>query len=300
MASTYSFPSAIRPSGASKRTDRARAMLWRSEPTRFSSARDDEVGGFSARSVPSGASNQTQYFGAMDSLPSVRMTANLNSLIRGQQSIEQAERAILGSDVAHHVVDPDGALGLDPLQASTLDAALETLLTAETDGWFLALPVPGSLAPLRGPAAFNLAALENGEAVVACAAGLGLVPMRVGQAVQWRVFAAERPLPPSTPYEAERALNEVVIDAAATLSRLDVAAGTRPAPPSTLILAPGYSGRQRATVERAARLLAACDAALLDDGSSISSFEADRRAHELRRVRAKAGEALGSAVSWLR
>ena len=57
--------------------------------------------------------------------------------------------------------------------------------------------------------------------------------------------------------------------------------------------------RQRATVERAAQLLAACDAALRDDGASISSFEADRRARELRRVRAKAGEALGSAVSWL-
>ena len=102
------------------------------------------------------------------------------------------------------------------------------------------------------------------------------------------------------PYEAERALNEVVIDAAATLSRLDVAAGARPAPASAVMLAPGYSTRQRATAERAARLLAACDAALLDDGASISSFEADRRAAELRRVRAKAGEALGSAVSWLR
>ena len=86
---------------------------------------------------------------------------------------------------------------------------------------------------------------------------------------------------------------------AATLSRLDVAAGARPASPSAAMLAPGYNTRQRATVERAARLLAACDAALLDDGASISSFEADRRASELRRVRAKAGEALGSAVSWL-
>ena len=47
-------------------------------------------------------------------------------------------------------------------------------------------------------------------------------------------------------------------------------------------------------------LLAACDAALLHDGASISSFEADRRAQALRRVRARAGEALGSAVSWLR
>jgi hypothetical protein len=273
----------------------------------FVCEREEEGSGLPAQSSASGASHKARseqsdtasYRRSMDSLPSVRMTANLNSLIRGKQSIELAERAIVGPDVAHHVVDPDDALGLDPLQASTLDAALEALLEAESDGWFLALPVPGSLAPLRGPSAFNLAALEYGEAVVASAAGLGLVPTRVGQAVQWRIFAAERPLAPSSPYEAERALNEVVIDAAATLSRLDVAAGTRPARPDSVMLAPGYSSRQQATVARAARLLAACDAALLDDGASISSFEAERRAQELRRVRARAGDALGSAVSWL-
>ena len=70
----------------------------------------------------------------------------------------------------------------------------------------------------------------------------------------------------------------MVIAAAATLSRLEVAAGARPALATGAMLAPGYSTRQQATVERAARLLAACDAALLDDGASISSFEADRRA----------------------
>jgi hypothetical protein len=235
----------------------------------------------------------------MDSMPSVRMTANLNSMIRGQQSIEQAERAIVDRDVTHHVIDPDALLGLDPLQASTLDDALEALLSAEQDGWFLALPLPGLLAPLRGPAAFNLAALEQGEAVVASTAGLGLVPIRVGQAVQWRIFTAERPLAPSSPYEAERALNEVVIAAAATLSRLDVASGAWPEPPAPMVLAPGYTSRQRATAQRATRLLTACDAALRHDGASISSFEANRRAEELRKVRAKAGEVLGSAVSWL-
>jgi hypothetical protein len=235
----------------------------------------------------------------MESLPSLRMTANLNSMIRGQQSIEQAERAIVGGDVAHHVIDPESVLGLDPIEASILDDTLEALLTVEQDGWFLALPLPGSLAPLRGPAAFNLAAVEQGEAVVASTAGIGLVPIRVGQAVQWRIFSAERPLAPISPSEAERALNEVVIDAAATLSRLDVASGTWPEPPAADALPPGYTSRQRATVQRAARLLAACDAALLNDGASISSFEANRRAQELRRVRAKAGDALGSAVSWL-
>jgi hypothetical protein len=236
----------------------------------------------------------------MDQLPSVRMTANLNSIIRWQQSIEQAERAIVGDDVAHHVLDPAGALGLDPLRASTLDEALESLMNAERDVWFLALPAPGSLAPLRGPADFNLAGLEQGEAVVASSAGLGLVPIRVGPAVQWRVFRAEHPLPPSSPNEAERAFNEVIIDAASMLSRLDIPSGAWPELPAAAALAPGYSARQRATVERAARLLTACDAALLNDGGSISAFEADRRAQELRRVRAKAGEALGSAVSWLR
>ena len=91
----------------------------------------------------------------MDALPSVRMTANLNSMIKGQQSIEQAERAIVGHDVAHHVIDPDGALGLDPLQASTLDAALEALLAAEPEGWFLALPVPGIPCPTAWPGTFQ-------------------------------------------------------------------------------------------------------------------------------------------------
>src|SRR5215212_449948 len=211
------------------------------------------------------------YRRAMDSLPSVRMTANLNSMIRGQQSIEQAERAIVGGDVAHHVIDPESVLGLDPFEASILDDTLEALLTVEQDGWFLALPLPGSLAPLRGPAAFNLAAVEQGEAVVASSAGIGLVPIRVGQAVQWQIFNAEPPRAPSSPSEAERALNEVVIDAAATLSRLDVASGTWPEPPAAAALPPGYTSRQRATVQRAARLLAACDAALLNDGASISS-----------------------------
>src|SRR4029453_5843953 len=178
----------------------------------------------------------------MDSLPSVRMSANLNSMIRGQQSIERAGRAIVGGDVAHHVVDPDGARGLDPLRASTLDAALEALLASELDGWFLALPMPGSLAPLRGPAPFNLAALDQGEAVVARTAGVGLVPIRVGNAIQWRIFAAEQPLAPSSPHEAERALNEVVIEAAATLSRLDFAAGAPPSLPPGVLLLPGCRG----------------------------------------------------------
>ena len=122
----------------------------------------------------------------MESLPSVRMTANLNSLIMGRQRIEQAERAIVGADVAHHVVDPDGVLGLDPLQAADLDEALELLRAAERAG-LVPRPArcPARWRPLRGPAAFNLAALEQGEAVVASSAGTrpGPAPGRRRRAV---------------------------------------------------------------------------------------------------------------------
>src|SRR6476660_8006720 len=64
--------------------------------------------------------NPTPYRCPMQSLPSVRMTANLNSLLRGQQSLEQAERAIRHPDTAHHLVDPDEVLGVDPLAATPL------------------------------------------------------------------------------------------------------------------------------------------------------------------------------------
>ena len=136
--------------------------------------------------------------------------------------------------------------------------------------------------------------------MVASSAGLGLVPHRVGPGVQWQVYPAERPSRPTSPYDAERALNEAVIDAAALLRRLDVAAGPRPR------LGPSTAARPRLQQPPALhgrtsrRLLAACDAALSDDGASISSYEAGQRAAELRRVRARAGDALGSAVSWPR
>ena len=247
----------------------------------------------------SGSARSNAYGGPVQSLPSVRMTANLNSLLRRQQSLEQAERGIRESDTAHHVVDPDDVLGVDPLAATPLDEVLARLRGLEREAWFLSLPVPGSLHPLRGPVRFNQAALLQGEAVVASTGGVGLVPHRVGAGVQWRVYAADRPFAPSTPYDADRILSEVVIEAAAVLSALDVASGPRPTEPAAPMLAPGYSSRQRASAVRAARLIAVCDAALSGDGGSLSSFEVERRATQLRRLRACAGDALGAAVSWL-
>jgi hypothetical protein len=236
-------------------------------------------------------------------LPSVRLASHLNALIHSsisaaRMSAEVAARSITEPDVAHHVIDSDGRLGLDPLTAHPLETALPALRMIERDSWVLALPTPGALGPLRGPRTINAAALETGEAVIGVTAGIGLVPLRVGPAVQWRVLAAERPFTTLTPYDAERALNEVVVEAAETLSNLQVAAGTRPRDDRSLRLAPGYPSRQLVTADRAARLLQAADFALADDGGSISVFEADQRATILRRLRAAASDALCAAVSF--
>lgn len=235
----------------------------------------------------------------MQALPSLRLTVNLNAVLRFQVSVAQAAGAVVGSDVAHHVVDPEGLLGLDPVQATPLVAALPKLATHEQDHWVLGLPQPGRLGPLRGPAAVNSAALATGEVVLAAGGGLALVPHPIGPSVQWRVYPAEPPFSPLSPYDAERALSETVLSAADTLSRLDVAAGGRPRSVTGATLAPGYSPRQQAAADRAARLLLACEAALASDGAAITSYEAEVRTRELRRLHAAAADALCAAASWM-
>jgi hypothetical protein len=121
----------------------------------------------------------------------------------------------------------------------------------------------------------------------------------VGRAVQWRVYRAERPFAPASPYEAERALNEAVLGAARALTQLDLAAGTRPLDTTGVRLPPGYSSRQVATANRTLYLLTACDTALRDDGGSLSAYEADVRSRTLRAVRAAASQALCTACSWI-
>lgn len=227
------------------------------------------------------------------------MTANLNALAHGLIDSDRAADNIRGRDVAHHVVDPDGVLGLDPLAATEIASALPVVARAQREGWTLGLPTPGALLPLRGPRALNEAAVQAGEVVVAAGGGVGLVPLIVGRAVQWRVYAADRPFAPASPYEAERALNESVLGAAQALAQLDLAAGSRPPDTTGVRLAPGYSSRQVATANRTLYLLLACDTALADDGGSVSSYEAEVRARTLRAVRVAASQALCTACSWI-
>jgi hypothetical protein len=197
------------------------------------------------------------------------------------------------------VVDPEDLLGIDSLNATPLVEALPVIAGREPEMWVLALPQPGAPGGLRGPVELNRAALAAGEAVVAGSGGIALVPHAVGRGVQWRVHPAERPFTPMTSYDAERALSETVLSAAATLARLEVAGGNRPEADPAADLAPGYSSRQRLAADRAARLLLACETALASDGGALSAYEVTVRAQELRRLHRAAADALCAAVSWM-
>jgi hypothetical protein len=226
------------------------------------------------------------------------MVSYLNAAGTDPALRERAPAGVQGGDVAHHVVDPQGLVGLDPWGAEPLADVFGTLVDHPGRPWLLALPGPGRLAPLQGPPELIRSALAVGVAVVTSGGGLGLVPHRVGPALQWEALPAERPGAVPTAYEAERELSETVLRAARELTGLDVAGGERPADVA-VVLAPGYPARQRAAADRAARLWTACSAALADDGASISAYEADRRRAALRAVRDAAGQALIASVSWL-
>jgi hypothetical protein len=243
-------------------------------------------------------STRPSYAASVTLLATVRLVGYLNAAGLDPTLRERAPFAVQGADLAHHVVDPQGLIGIDPWTAVPLPEVFDDLLARSGRPWLLALPGPGRLAPLQGPPELVRAALAAGMAAVAGGGGLALVPHQVGPALQWEVLPAERPGAVPTAYEAECELSETVLRAARELTDLDVAGGRRPKD-LAVELAPGYPPRQRVAADRAARLWLACSVALEGDGTSISVYEADRRRAALRAVREAAAQSLIASVSWL-
>lgn len=236
-------------------------------------------------------------------LATVRLVSHLNAVRHGTVSPEVAARGIVGPDVAHHVVDEHGLLGLDPLRANELQPAITAALLLVQDDWLLCLPRPGRTYGVRGPGL--QAALDAGAAAVPGAGTLLLAPRLVGRAVQWTVHPADRGGPIPDAHEAERTLSETVLEAGRALSDLDLAPagppGRRPRAgrqPDPVGLAPGYPARQATAVQRAWRLYDACERALDDEGGAISSFEMTSRREVLRRVHDASADALVAACTW--
>ncbi|MFT4261841.1 MAG: hypothetical protein QM572_00525, partial [Nocardioides sp.] len=108
------------------------------------------------------------------SLPlSLRLAWWGTAWLRGQVSPDELLDAVRGDDAQHLVGGVDGA-------ADGLLVGLGHLRTTGARSFGTALPVEGDLVGLGGPAPFNRAAVEAGEAVVVAGAGVGLVPVRTG------------------------------------------------------------------------------------------------------------------------
>ncbi len=225
----------------------------------------------------------------------IRLACHLNAIRHGRVSVEVAARAVQASAVAHHVVDTDGLLGLDPLRANTLEAAIAAALVLTEGDWQLRLPRPGAPDGLR--AEVLAAALDVGAVVLPTTGGLALIPLPVGAAVQWRVLPADPPAPGPSPAEAERELGELILDAGRRLADVvPVVAMSAPRGDDLTALAPGYPARQVHRAERALRLLEASEAGL--DSVGLSSFHDDQRSRILRSLRDAAAAALATACRW--
>lgn len=231
-------------------------------------------------------------------LDSARLAWWLTSWLRGLVSPDDLLDAVLAGDAGHHVVPgPDG-------EPEPLLLALGRWRSAGAVAAGLALPVPGHLAGLGGPASFNAAAVEEGEAVILVGAGLGLVPHRAGSGVVWEAHPAQ-PRPMADLGEADRGLRATLPAVADALAGLDVARW-RPevadellnlqhppafdAPPGTPPLAASLAGR-------AHQAQSIVDLALEDHGGAVTAHEIAQREAALAPLAQVARAAMVAACS---
>jgi hypothetical protein len=213
------------------------------------------------------------------SLPrSALLAVWLNACLRGAVGPDDFAAAVRDDDPQHLVVGwtPTGSMALEELPAGVLRAA------GRSAG--LALPVPGDLLGLRGPGAFNTAALDAGEAVVLGGTGLGLVPVLDARTVLWQVLEAQ-PAPALDRAEESRQLRQALVSTTAELARLDVASW-QPEIPDLLMnvrhrpdlpLPPGTGPRSVEDLERAVLCLDIVDLALREDGGAASAYQISER-----------------------
>jgi hypothetical protein len=217
--------------------------------------------------------------------------------LRGRVVADLVVDAVLGDDATHVVAGMSGTDG-----SVSLVRAMGELRAAGVAHLGLALPEPGDPVGLGGPADFTAAALEAGEAVVA--GEFGLVPRRVGAAVEWTTYAAARRQLTDVG-EADRLLRRTVQEASASLADLDVSRWRPEAADALLNLhhpprlhpAPGTPTR---CVELAARSLQASAIvrlALEDDGGAVSGTEVTLRRAALEPLARAARRGLVAACS---
>ncbi len=229
---------------------------------------------------------------------SLRLALWYAAWLAGTTSPDDAVEAIVGDDAAHHVV---GLPGED--DAVPLALALGRLRVLGAREAAVALPVPGDLLGLAGPAEFNTEALDAEEAVVLPGAELGLVPHRAGAGVVWRVHPATSRRQVPDPHEASTTLRRELLESVQTLARLEVARW-RPEVADELTdlratvdlrLPPGLHRSALPLLAQGHRCRRIAEIALDDVGGALSAAEAEARRTALLPLERAARRALVAA-----
>lgn len=238
---------------------------------------------------------------------SLRLATTLNRLASGRTNAPDAEQAVRAGGTPHHVADPDGLLGLDPLRSVPLRLALARLEhspfgtatgTAATPVWALLLPRPGRPAGLRGPVGLTRAALAAQAVVLTHDGSLVWLGEGIGGGVQWRLARANRPLPPPDPRETARHFSRLVAQSASALAGLELTAGQWPDELHPPVLGDGYPTRSQTLLDRAWTVLLAADAALASQHEVLHSHAVLMRERHLRELADAALDAISAAASW--
>lgn len=227
-----------------------------------------------------------------------RLAAWGTAALAGQVSPDEAADAVAGPrDAGHRVAGLPGEAG--PV---TLAYALGRLRSLGVTGLRLVLPRPGDVSGLPGPPAFNTAAVEHGEAVVAVGGNpLGLLPEGRGG---WQTHQVEPDgRTPLSLRDADRDLTRATREAAELLAGLDVARwdpaaaealADRPRPAALPGSAPAEAHR---LLDRGLRLATVVELARSGTGAAVTAYEVRARDDALRLLDATARRAVEAACS---
>jgi hypothetical protein len=213
------------------------------------------------------------YAHGMGPLPVAAVLATwLDAAFAGQVGPDALAEAVRG-DAPRHLVS-----GLAEGRVFELDE-LPSVLHGPVS---LALPAPGDPLGLGGPQAFNLAALDAGQALVV--GTVGLVPVEDARTVVWQAHPADR-VPWVDERETAVELRAALVTVTQRLVDLDVASWNPAIPDllknqhhrARLPLPPGYDARRTETLERALLCLEIVALARADDGGAVSSYEMGER-----------------------
>jgi hypothetical protein len=229
----------------------------------------------------------------MSLLPVAAVLATwLDAVRAGNTGPDDLADAVRGDDPRHLVtgLGEGGTLELHQLPAA-LDGSIS-----------LALPAPGDLLGVGGPAELNLAALDAGQAVVVGA--VGLVPVEDARTVGWSAYPAGR-VPWVDERETAIELRTTLADVTRRLVDLDVASwqpdipdllmNLRHRPP--LPLPPGIDPRRVETLDRALLCLEIVALARSGEGGAVSSYEMQQRSGALSELDRAARRAVVGACS---